>query len=206
MRILFAAAAAIVLGGTPALASISYNVLIDTSSISGTAGSVDFFFAPGISSQFATATILNFAPSANLGSEVQSGGVTGTLPPLITLSNTAQFNDDFVLFTFANSLSFVLTLDGPAITAPDHVATSGSSFGFSMLNAAGDTPFLTTSPGGFAFTVDINLNGTTTLTNFVTSPNTISLVTPEPSSIGLAVLGLGALAGMRRLRNKRTRA
>jgi len=59
-------------------------------------------------------------------------------------------------------------------------------------NAAGTIPALTTD--GFAFKVDVNLDGTTTVTNFA-SQTTIGVV-PEPSTLallGTAIVLLGTL-------------
>ena len=54
------------------------------------------------------------------------------------------------------------------------LSTSGSAFAFSMFSdAAGTIPALTTDAiNGFAVTVDVNLDGTTTVAN--SSPETVS--------------------------------
>jgi hypothetical protein len=58
-------------------APISYDVTVDTSSISGTAGSLDFEFNPGpLVTQAASLQILNFASDGTLtGSPVLTGDV-----------------------------------------------------------------------------------------------------------------------------------
>jgi len=83
--------------------------------------------------------------------------------------NGTAFNDYFDGFTLGSTMSCQVSLYGPALSSPDGVSTSGSStFAFSMFSdAAGTIPALTTdTTDGFAFTVDVNLDGTTTATNF----------------------------------------
>ena len=174
-------------GVAPALASpMTYNVTVDTSSIEGTAGSLDFQFNPGaLLTQAASLQILNFASDGTLaGSPVLTGHANGALPATVTLDNGTAFNDYFEGFKFGSTLAFDVSLFGPALSAPDGVSTSGSTFAFSMFSdAAGTIPALPTDTiNGFAVTVDVNLDGTTTLTNFV--------ATPEPGSCVLLLTAM----------------
>jgi hypothetical protein len=181
----------------PALAD-TYNVTVDTSSISRTSGAIDFQFNPGpLVTQAATLQILSFMSNgtlANCAADIQgfcpTGDVTGTLPATVTFDNGTGFNDYFDSFTFGDSISFTVSLSGPALSSPDGVSTSGSSFAFSMFsNAAGTTPVLTTDTvNGFAYVVNVNLDGTTTATNFLPGASAV----PEPGSGSL----LGALAAL----------
>ena len=86
----------------------------------------------------------------------------------MTFDNGTAFNDYFEGFTYGSTLSFQVSLYGPALSSPDGTSTSGSTFAFSMFSdAAGTMPVLTTdTTDGFAFTIDVNLDGTTTVTNF----------------------------------------
>jgi hypothetical protein len=65
-------------------------------------------------------------------------------------------------------------------------------------DAAGTIPALTMNAAGFAFTIDVNLNGTTTVTNYsgqTTVVPTTSTI-PEPSTLallGIAVIVLGIM-------------
>src|ERR1035441_4720991 len=61
---------------------ITYNVTVNTSSIAGTAGSLDLNFNPGPQvTQAANLQILNFASNGTLaGSPSLTGDVSGTLP------------------------------------------------------------------------------------------------------------------------------
>src|ERR1017187_5912748 len=82
---------------------ITYDVTVDTSSILGTAGSLDFNFNPGpLGSQAASLQILNFVGdgtlvncAANVQGFCPTGHVTGTLPGTLNFDNGAAFNDYF---------------------------------------------------------------------------------------------------------------
>jgi hypothetical protein len=133
-----------------------------------------------------------------------TGDVSGPLPATLTLDNGTAFNDYFDDFTFGSTLSFEVSLYGPALSSPDGVSTSGSTFAFSMFSdPAGTVPVLTSdTTDGFAFTVGVNLDGTTTGNNFSpeTSVGTANAV-PEPSGvvlIGTSVALMGALFWFKR--------
>jgi len=166
-----------------------YQVTVDTSSISGTAGSFDFNFNPGpLVTQSASLQVLTFATNGTLsGGPMLTGNVAGTLPATVTFDNGTGFNDYFQGFTLGSILMFQVGLYGPAVSSPDGVSTSGSAFAFSMFsNAAGTTPVLTTdTTHGFAFTVNVNLDGTATVTNSAGSYVTVqvNLVVQTPQTI-----------------------
>jgi hypothetical protein len=183
------------------LASVSYDATVDTSSIIGTAGFLDFNFNPGpLLTQFASLQILNFTSDGTLGGLRPCGtrDVSGQLPATLTFDNGTGFNDYFEEFKFGSSLVFDVSFYGAALSAPDGVSTSGSTFAFGMFSdVAGTLPTLTSDTAdGFAFIVNVNLDGTTTLNNFSLETNVVPLATavPEPSSllpIGLAIVLMG---------------
>ena len=84
-----------------------------------------------------------------------------------------------------------------ALSSPDGVSTSGSLFAFSMFSdAAGTTPALTNdTTDGFAFIVNVNPDGSTTLTDYSdqTSVGPETSATPEPGSLLLVASGLAML-------------
>ena len=190
---------------------ITYDVTVNTSSISGTTGSLDFNFNPGsLVTQSASLQILSFTSNGTLaGSPELTGDASGALPGTLTFDNGSGFNDYFEGFTFGSTLSFDVSLYGPALSAPDGTSTSGSTFAFSMFSdAAGTTPTLTSdTTDGFAFTVDVNLDGSTTVTNYssetgiVAASGPVSAV-PEPGNLALIGLGLGAISLVRRRYNR----
>jgi len=185
-----------------------YDVTVNTSSIAGTAGSLDFNFNPGpLATQAASLQILNFSSNGTLaGSPALTGDGSGALPATLTFDNGTVYNDYFEGFRFGSILSFDVSLYGPALSSPDGVSTSGSAFAFSMFSdPAGTSPVLTSdTTDGFAYTVNVNLDGSTTQTNYsaqiTAAPQTS--VTPEPSLL-LVTTGLTiALVGLR-LRRRR---
>jgi hypothetical protein len=194
-----------------AAGSIQYSVSVDTSSLNGTSGFLDFQFNPGnASTQAATAQMLSFSGGTLAGSAADAGNVSGTLPGTLTFMNSAALNESYQGFTFGSSYSFFLLISGPAIDAPDGTSTAGSTFGLGVYDAGGN-PILTDQglASGFAGQVDITLAGATTSTAFPNAGGGPSVVTfsqplliPEPATLLLLGLGLAALAGIqsRRLR------
>jgi hypothetical protein len=171
---------------------ITYNLTVNTSSISGTAGSLDFNFNPGLLvTQVASLQILNFSSNGTLtGNPAVIGHASGALPGMLTFDNTTAFNDYFQTFSFGSTLSFDVSLFGPALSSPDGVSTSGSAFAFSMFSdPAGTEPVLTTdTTNGFAYVVNINLDGTTVVSNFIPAA-----AMPEPSSMLLLGMGIALM-------------
>ena len=115
-------------------------------------------------------------------------------------------NDYFQGFKFGSSLKFDVSLFGPALSSPDGVSTSGSAFAFSMFsNSAGTIAALTTNTtDGFAFTIDVNLDGSTTLTDYSNQSN-VSAPTgtvPEPASVFLAGTIIASI-GLRQRQKRR---
>jgi hypothetical protein len=179
-----------------ASADAIYKVTVNTSVISGTAGALDFNFNPGpLVSQPASLEILTFTSSGTLaGVPTTNGNVSGgPLPSNLTFDNGTVFNDYFQDFAFGSAISFNVRLFGPALNSPDGTSTSGSTFGFSMFSDAGGTvPVLTTDLGeGFAFRVDVNLDGTATVTNFSSETDVVPVTSiPEPANWALVVTGI----------------
>ena len=167
----FAIFFAVLLGAVPvASADITYQVTVNTSSISGTTGSLAFQFNPGpLVTQSASLRILNFRSDGTLAGACpcSTGDGSGQLPATLTFDNGTAFNDYFDSFKFGTTISFDVSLYGPALSTPDGVSTSGSSFVFSMFSdLAGTVPVLTSdTTHGFALRVDANLGGTTTVTD-----------------------------------------
>jgi hypothetical protein len=190
-------------------APITYQILVDSSSIAGTAGSLDFNFDPGpLTFQFASLQILNFTSDGTLagcptGGPCPTGDVDGQLPSVVTFDNGTEFNDYFEGFTFGTTISFNVSLYGPALSAPDGVSASGSTFAFSMFSdGLGTIPVLTSDTAdGFAVTVGVNLDGTTTVTDF--SAQTVGQVSPEPGALSQIALAIGLWIAVRFWRQRR---
>jgi len=174
------AATASLARATPVIETVAVN----TSSLAGTTGSLDFQFDPGpLVSQSAFAQILNFTTNgAVVPGATLTGDVSGSLPGTLTFDNGTTFNDYFQDFTFGASLQFQVSLYGPALSAPDGASSSGSTFAFSLFSdLAGTIPALTTdTTDGFAYEVNVNLDGSTTVSDYLVSqmpePGTLLLV------------------------------
>jgi hypothetical protein len=181
--------------------SVTYVISVNTSSIAGTSGSLDFQFNPGAMSQTADAQVLGFTSNGSLGAATTTGDVGGTLPGTVSFDNGTAFNDYFTGFTYGSTLTFDVSLFGPALTSPNGTSASGSSFAFSMFSdSAGTIPTLTSdTTDGFAETIDVNLNGTTTLKNFSneTSAGLLMTTTPEPATLLLTAVGLAGIVTLR---------
>jgi hypothetical protein len=188
---------------------ITYAVLVNTSSIAGVSGNIDFQFNPGaLTTDPAFVTISMFASDGTLaGVPVTTGDVTGTLPA-VTIRNTTAFNDYTDGFIFGNFLSFRVRFDGTALTSPSPAATSGSTFAFSLFNSDFTAALLTSDTvNGALVEGDVNLDGTVTITNFGTGgTTTVTAVqdgTPVPEPSTLLLVGAGLVAVARRgLRSK----
>jgi hypothetical protein len=176
---------------------ITYQVTVNTSSINGTLGSLDFQFNPGPSlTQAASLQVLGFSGDGSLaGNPASIGDVGGALPGTLTFDNETALNDYFQGFTFGNLLIFDVSLYGPALSSPDGVSTSGSTFAFSMFsNLAGTAPVLTSNTtDGFAFTIDVNLDGTATVTNFSSETKIGALNTVPEQTGSFTLLSVGLL-------------
>jgi len=185
-----------------ASADVIYNVVVNSSSIMGVAGSLDFNFNPGpLTTTPASLQIFNFVSdgsltdcTANIQGFCATGDVIGQLSEIVTFDNGAGLNDYFDDFTFGSELSFSVRLYGTALSAQGGGATSGSLFALSIFSdTAGTTPVLTSDTAdGFAMTIAINPDGSLTADNFSTetSLTSESVETSEPRDLSL----LGILA------------
>jgi len=198
--------------GTLYATPVLYNVTVDTSSVSGVSGSLDFNFNPGpFATQLASLQILDFGGNGTVDTPASlTGDVSGTLPSTLTFDNAMALNDYFEDFTFGSTLTFQVSFYGPALSSPDGVSTSGSSFAFSLFSdGAGTIPTLTgDTTDGFAFTVDVNLDGSTSVTNYSSETEVMASTTttvPEPQSCSLCAAAFITLiaASVRRQRRHR---
>lgn len=174
-------------------------VTVDTSSQDGVVGSFDFNFGPGgLVTQQASLDVLNFSSDGALGgAPATMGDVIGSLPGTLTFDNGTQNNDYFQGFTFGNTVTFMVSLYGPALTAPDGTSTSGSSFSFSMFSdSAGTIPILTNDLiDGYAILVNVNLDGSVSVDNsspYITVSDPAAV--PEPPGMWFVALSVGLCA------------
>lgn len=176
---------------------LSYRVTADTSGIAGTQGFLEFQFNPASSqSLFATASVTGFQTDGTLTTVYPNAGdATGTLPSTLSLDNGTAFNDVYQGFTYGTTVSFDVTLSGPAVGTTPPGTQFGSTFAF-FLEDANSNP-LSNSPSGDAADFAINPDGSVTATpNPPINPNgpTVGIQpVPEPYTLLLASLGITGL-------------
>lgn len=178
---LFGAAACALFSVTSVQAATVFLVTVDTGSLNGNSGVVDFQFNPGgLTSQPATALITSFT-GGTLGNIVPPviGPVTGTLPTDDLLFQNSANTDYAHEIVFGSSFRFRLTLDGAALTAPNN-GPAGSSFGVFLYSPAFN-PLITAD--GLIGRLDINPDGTVTTSGFGTTTFQDANSIPEPSTV-----------------------
>jgi len=177
-------------------------VRIDTTSLGVVNGFLDFNLAPGTDPM--TVTISGFSPAANLNPAVDpssTGAFAGNLTSGNSLVLGSGFADYFRGFTFGGIIQFFVTFSGPAITSPTPGATVGNTFAFSLFDASGSSPLLTSNDTfGYLFTMDVApKTGAVSVTPFALPSNALSITdTPEPATVLIIGAGLAAIGLLRK--------
>lgn len=193
----------VMFAASSAFASLSYDVYVDTSSLSGTGYLYFQYNTANNQVGTSTATVQNFATDGTLGTRTlgaydtvtYSDGsgkyVTGTLPGTVSFTNgNVDVNDYNHGITFGNNFHFALLL--PTGTPP----IAGSTFSLGLFqDALGYTPLKTGD--GTLFTINLNADGTAT-TVIAADAGTSVTSTPIPAAAWLFGSGLMGLVGLRR--------
>jgi hypothetical protein len=171
----------------------TFSITVNTSSLLGTSGYLDFQFNPGNPpSDAASATITGFTTDGTLTAALPSiGDVSGALPGQVVINNTQVLNDYTQGLTYGSFFDVSVNLTIPTVSG---TATGGSSF---TLDAE-DTNF-NSLLGSFP-AVEIDLNPTTgqpSITNNSGGAASV-LAVPEPGSLWLVGLGVAGLVARRR--------
>jgi len=189
---------------------IEYAITVDTSSQLANMGWIEFQFNGSPSgSQPADAEISNFATDGTIIPPPQlTGDASGALPGTVSMDNGTNFDDYFEALTFGNTVTFDLTLSGPAIGATAN-GEGGGTFTLDFLDSTQSNYLFTADPINDVpvFTVDVNPDGSVTPTAYgsvdtAEAPGSVVSFSqvPEPS---MALLLAGGLAGMAILRRRR---
>ena len=193
----------ILLFGLPASAdTITYEVMVDTTSQTGAYGYIDLELnaasLPGsgpISAGIFGFTGATLNPSDPNNDEL--GTASGDLASVLTLSNSG-FNDYFEGLTFGSFLRFELALSGSGISTTGNAgASAGTTFQVFFFDSAMANNLFVGDPGtGAAALVTIAPSGQATTTGDVT-------LTPEPGTGSyLLVAAFAGLIGNRMLKRR----
>jgi hypothetical protein len=177
-----------------AIAGPTYNVSLNTSTLSGT-GKVDFYLAAATSALPLTATVSNFSSNfgafdlATMGDATVNGGS-------LILSNQSFFAFAERAASLGGLLTFDVTFDGAFF---DTIGSEGGLFSFGLYDAAG--------VGSFA-SFDLNASGlpvVVAVAGFEGASIALADVTavPEPSSVLMMMTGLGLVGFTARRRKSR---
>ena len=173
------------LGEVSKVYALPYQVNIDTSSLFGTPADIAFDLVSN-DSVSNSVLITNFATDGILGLSSTSGGVSGSLPGDVTLSDAAFFNELLQGITLGNSLSFLLELteSAPLGLTPDQ-------FSLFLLNPlTGFSLVATSDPTGAdaLFAIDITGAPFGELSTYHSMAQAAPI--PEPSTLFLLGSGL----------------
>ncbi|MGD0584977.1 MAG: NF038129 family PEP-CTERM protein [Oryzomonas sp.] len=195
--------AAIIFAASSAFASMSYDVMVNTSSLANTSGYLYFAYV-NTNGTSSTATVSNIVTDGLLGAQdtldvANGSAVTGTLPGNVVFASTYDINDYNHAITFGNMLDFSLTFSNPAAGGSP---TDGSTFSLALYaDAGGNTPLfngagVNNSTPGTVFTATLLNNGTASAQ--VLDGSTEVTPTPIPAAAYLLGSGLMGLFGIRR--------
>ena len=195
-------------GNSASAGFITYQVVVNTSTISGTDGSLEFQYNPAMTP--ATISTAVVSPFTTVGGTISpttevNGSVTGSLASLpMTLTANTPFNDILENFKFGTSLTFNVTLSTTALVA-DRFSLTLWNGNISAVDSGTASPVYNIMPddgSGAALTIDYN--GVTASTIRNSAQVSVSAV-PEPASITmLAIAGACLLVCGRLARRGRT--
>ena len=188
----------VALASGPAAAAVEYQVTVNTSSLSGELGTVEFGFSspeftgPDSYNETGTATISDFSTDGSLVGAGSSGHESGGLPGTVIISDVGDGATNLYSLgeDFGNINTFDLTFAGPDVSGPfcPTTATNCSLPAFTLDVNGVEQAFVTTTPGG------VLAAGASPLV-------TLSLIAvPEAPTWAMMIIGMGALGGVLRRR------
>jgi PEP-CTERM motif len=183
--------------------SVTYEILVDTSGlVPGPGGFVDIQLSPSTvpSSATVTASVFGANPIGDVGAVTFTNGTAAgdlSTPAGVTMNNSQAGNEQEQNFTVSSFFDVFVTLSGSEIGPGATGPFTGTVFNFSLFDSGSGSlqATLTVNPNGGLVdgTIGITTSG---LEVIVTTP------VPEPSSIVLLCLGLGAVVAIGRQRSR----
>ena len=166
-------------------AAIIYDVAVDTSSIAGTSGNLDFQFNPSGAAPAAEATLSQFDLGGTIltGPPILDGDVSAS-PGTLSFGNGPGFNAALQPVTFGTSFSFRIAFAGDFLTEP---STGQTVFGILFWNSDLSQQLLEAGPiiGG---SVEFQLLSGSVIGE-IYPPGSVTLV-PEPATWVLLAAGV----------------
>lgn len=204
MKLKLLIVALVLLVANSAFAALSYNVTIDTSSLSGTDGYLYFTYIP-VNGSNSTATVSNYwggilYPSTSAGDPTATSA-TGTLPGTVSFTTSTGLTDynHGTRFGIGTGFSFLVSFSDPE---PGGVTGGSSTFSLGLFtDENGVTPLFNTSginntAPGTLFTIDLMNDGSTSAQVLANGVDVTP--TPIPAAFWLLGSGLVGLVGIRR--------
>lgn len=183
-------------------------VSVNTTPLAGVQAQLAFDFIDGGPPASDNTVILSsFVTDGTLGAVSPSGGVAGTFPGTVTLTDPTFFNEYLTNITLGTAFSFQLsaTTNGPGLgSLPD-------AFSLTILDPTTGLPlFSTTDPTGGNTLLLLNIDGSPTGSlNIYGAPGNQAVVTtalvssvPEPNTLRL--IGVGIAGVLLLLRKKKS--
>jgi PEP-CTERM motif len=188
--------------------SLSFEILIDTSGlIPGPGGLVDIQLNPAAAPSSPTVSANVFDPITDgvLGPATPISGTAAgdlTTPAGVTMNNSAAMNELTQSFSVASFFDVFVTLSGSEVGPGASGMFTGTVFNLSIFDSGTGLSFatLTVNPN-----VDMNGNPIVdgTIGIGTSGANVVVTAIPEPSSVALLGLGLGAFGVVGRFRRRR---
>jgi hypothetical protein len=181
-----------------AQAGVQYRVNIDTQSLAGSAGYLDFGLVGLADSPSATVSIHSLNGGAALGAPLLDGEAA-VQPGGWTLGNGGAFNAILQGWRFGSALFFELDFSGDWLTA---MSGSGTSFALKLWDEQFNN-VLTLDPAGDLLRIELNAGGQVDVVPLSADGQGIQVQSishhiPEPGALSLLVLALGLLSLNRR--------
>jgi len=184
---ILAASLLALLASQPAWAD-TWHVTVDTSTLSGLSGALDFLFiAADPSAPAATASITAFSSNGVLGAATPTGDASGNLGSTLVLGNSQFFNDWLQGFTFGSTLSFNVDINVPTPNA----SASGTAFSLSLYDGSYNS-LLADPVWNAALVINASDDGTMAVLA-QSAPVSLASPVPEPQNALLLLSGLGLI-------------